>query len=329
LSQDAARKTFVDIADDDHNSKDIDRVLLLTDNMPLAISLVAHLVDLEGCSNVLHRWEQERTSIISEGHDRRSNLDLSISLSLSSPRVTSSPNSRELLSLLAMLPDGLSDAELRQSNIPLTDILSCKATLLGTSLAHNDDQGRIKSLVPIREYMQKLHPPQDYLLRPLLKYFHQLLDVYQSNRGTLSSPELTARITSNFSNMQHVLLSGLHQGNPDLALTIYSICHLDMFSVANGRGRIPSMQLIPKAMPRPSDHRLEVYFIIRLLHLWRYHSILDPEGLVNQAQQHFKYIDDVDIECTLLQESFSYRTQLIHRSILYRVGPILSISRRQ
>ncbi|KAF7339012.1 hypothetical protein MVEN_01977400 [Mycena venus] len=297
LSQDAARKTFVDIADDDHDSKDIDKVLLLTDNLPLAISLVAHLVDLEGCSNVLHRWEQERTSIISEGHDRRSNLDLSISLSLSSPRVTSSPNSRELLSLLGMLPDGLSDVELRQSNIPINDILSCKATLLGTSLAYNDEQGRIKSLVPIREYMLVFHPPKDYLLRPLLKYFHQLLDVYQANRGTLSHPELTTRMESNISNMQNVLRNALHRGNPDLAATIYSTCHLDMFSVASGRGRIPCMQLIPDALPRPSNHRLEVYVIIRLLHLWRYHPILDPEELVNQAQQHFKYIDDFDLEC--------------------------------
>ncbi|KAJ6554020.1 P-loop containing nucleoside triphosphate hydrolase protein [Mycena vulgaris] len=45
LTQDAARQTFIDIADDCHNSDDIDKVLLLTDNMPLAIDLMAHLVE--------------------------------------------------------------------------------------------------------------------------------------------------------------------------------------------------------------------------------------------------------------------------------------------
>jgi hypothetical protein len=122
LDQEAAHNTFIDIADNGHSSEDVDKVLSLTDNMPLAISLLAHLVDSEGCSNVLSCWEKERTSMISEGSDKRSNLDLSISLSLSSPRIKSQPHSRELLSLLSMLPDGLSDVELVQSGLPIDDI---------------------------------------------------------------------------------------------------------------------------------------------------------------------------------------------------------------
>jgi hypothetical protein len=64
------------------------------------------------------------------GYDRKSNLDASIQLSLSSPRITS--NSKELLSLLSILPDGLSDAELVQSKLPMPNILSCKSVLLTT-----------------------------------------------------------------------------------------------------------------------------------------------------------------------------------------------------
>ncbi|KAJ7159762.1 hypothetical protein C8R46DRAFT_809429, partial [Mycena filopes] len=173
LSQIAARQTFVDIADNVHDQEDINKVLALTDHMPLAIYLIAHLVDFEGCSNVLDRWEDERTSIISEGYDRKSNLEISISVSLSSPRITSVPRSRELLSLLSLLPEGLSDVELRQANIPIEDILGCKTALLRTSLAYQD-QGRLKSLVPIREYFQKFQPPSAQLLRPLRLYFHEL-----------------------------------------------------------------------------------------------------------------------------------------------------------
>ncbi|KAJ7042193.1 hypothetical protein C8F04DRAFT_1229937 [Mycena alexandri] len=77
----------------------------------------------------------EKTSLISEGHDRRSNLELSISLSLSSPRITSIPQSRDLLALLSILPDGLSDVELKQTRLPIKDIVGCKAALLRTALA--------------------------------------------------------------------------------------------------------------------------------------------------------------------------------------------------
>ncbi|KAJ7818561.1 P-loop containing nucleoside triphosphate hydrolase protein, partial [Mycena leptocephala] len=130
LDHDPARQTFIDIADNTHNPKEVDQVLSLTDNMPLALNLLAHLVDSEGCSNVLSCWEEEKTSLISGGCDKRSNLDLSISLSLSSTRLDSFPHSKDLLSLLSMLPDGLSDAELVQAKLPIDNILGCKAALI-------------------------------------------------------------------------------------------------------------------------------------------------------------------------------------------------------
>ncbi|KAF7337428.1 hypothetical protein MSAN_02269400 [Mycena sanguinolenta] len=48
LSAEAARQTFNDIADYYHESKDIDKLLQFTDNMPLAVDLMAHLVAYEG-----------------------------------------------------------------------------------------------------------------------------------------------------------------------------------------------------------------------------------------------------------------------------------------
>ncbi|KAJ7303098.1 P-loop containing nucleoside triphosphate hydrolase protein, partial [Mycena albidolilacea] len=174
LDQDAAQKTFIDIADAIHEPTEVKKVLALTDNMPLVIDLLANLADTEGCSTVLSRWEQEKTFLISDGYDKRSNLDLSISLSLSSPRLNPLPQAKELLSLLSMLPDGLSNADLVQSKLPLDNILGCKAILIGTSLAYCDNQKQLKVLVPIREYMQRIKPPGSYLIQPLLKYFQEL-----------------------------------------------------------------------------------------------------------------------------------------------------------
>jgi hypothetical protein len=83
LKEDAARQMFINIADNTHDPKVVDRVLSLTGNFPLAINLIAHLVDSEGCSHVLSHWEEEKTSLMSDGYDKTSNLDLLISLSTS------------------------------------------------------------------------------------------------------------------------------------------------------------------------------------------------------------------------------------------------------
>ncbi|KAJ7772492.1 hypothetical protein B0H14DRAFT_3164791, partial [Mycena olivaceomarginata] len=182
LDQDAARKTFIDIADENHNLNEVDKVLSLTDNMPLAVSLIAHLVDSEGCSNVLARWEREKISMISVGTDKEANLEISISLSLSSPRLNR--HSRDLLSLLSMLPDGLSDVELVQSKLPIRNVLGCKAALIGTALAYSNEQKCLKALVPIREYMNKIQPPSENLIRPLLKHFQFLLKFFEDHWGS-------------------------------------------------------------------------------------------------------------------------------------------------
>jgi hypothetical protein len=91
LGQEPAWQTFVDIADNIHNPAEVDKVLRLTDNMPLAIDLLAHLVDSEGCSKVLSHWEESKTALLSDGFDKRSNLEKSIALSLTSPRMNTAP----------------------------------------------------------------------------------------------------------------------------------------------------------------------------------------------------------------------------------------------
>ncbi|KAJ7722697.1 P-loop containing nucleoside triphosphate hydrolase protein, partial [Mycena metata] len=159
LSDAASQQVFEAITDDSHVSKERTQLLAFTENMPLAVDLMAHLVDYEGIDNVLTRWKAEKTAVLSTGHHRTSNLDSSIALSYSSPRIT--PGARELLRLLSILPDGLSDAELTQSNLPIGDIRACKSVLIATSLAYKDTKSRLRSLVPIREHIQQSSPPSE------------------------------------------------------------------------------------------------------------------------------------------------------------------------
>ncbi|KAJ7483510.1 P-loop containing nucleoside triphosphate hydrolase protein, partial [Mycena latifolia] len=205
LTNDAAHQMFVDIADDSHDSKEMDQVLRLTDNLPLAIDLIAHLVHHEGCFNVLARWETEKTALLSDGNDQKSNLDMSITLSLSSPRITAVPGSIALLSLLSILPDGLSDAELLQSKLPIPGVLACKTALLRTSLAYKDANSRLKVLLPIMDYMAHAYPPSPGVVQPIRKYLQELLDVYRNYHGNSSGPTGIGHLVRNMGNLQNIL----------------------------------------------------------------------------------------------------------------------------
>jgi hypothetical protein len=164
-----------------------------------------------------------------------------------------------------MLPDGLSDVELVQSKLPLDNILGCKAALIRTSLAYSDEHKWLKALVPIREYMQKIRPPGDHLIRPLLKHFQELLEFYMEYQGNQSSSSTVVRVSSNYSNIQNVIQNGLKQGHPDLVNSIYCTCYLNNLSRHIGQGATLLIQHIRNVFPYPHDYRLEAYFIMEWL----------------------------------------------------------------
>ncbi|KAJ7087487.1 hypothetical protein C8R44DRAFT_31012 [Mycena epipterygia] len=294
LSYDASRQTFIEIADDFHNSKDIDRLLSLTDNMPLAVDLIAHLVDYEGCSNVLACWEIEKTSVISTGYDKQSSLDASIMISLGSPRMTS--GAKDLLSLLSILPDGLSDVELFQCDFPIQDLLTCRAVLLRTSLAYFDDGKRLKSLVPIREHMHTFSPPSPQLSHPLCKYFHLVMELYEKYRGVHQNNTRIDQITSNLGNLHELLLNELHADNPDLTDAITCTFSLNSFQRMTGHARTVLMDHIPAVLPQPCDHYIEVKYVIEEFSSIFFHPIVDPQHLIEQGTTHFHHLNDPVLE---------------------------------
>jgi hypothetical protein len=278
--------------------------------MPLAINLIAHLVDVEGCSSILSRWEEEKTSLISDGYDKRSNLDSSISLSLSSPRIKAVPHSEELLSLLSMLPDGLSDAELSHSNLPIVNILDCKTALIRTALAYIDTQKRLKALVPIREYMQSILQPSTHLIQPLLKYFQELLELYQKYRGTQDGSATNAQILSNVANIQNLLQNGLQPNYPDLDKSVSAGLCLNLWSRDIGRGPISLLGRLHQALTHHIDHRLEASLIAELFVSYTYFPISNPETLVAQGLEHFEHFEDSDLKCRLSAYPWCMKTDL-------------------
>jgi hypothetical protein len=291
----------MDITDSVYAEEEMNQILPFTDNMPLAVDLIAHLADYEGLSNVLTRWEAERTSLISVGYDRKSNLDVSIGLSLSSPRIT--PDSQQLLSLLSILPDGLSEAQLVQSNLPIPNILSCKAVLLATSLAYMDGNKRLRSLIPVREYIQKFLPPSRSLLQALVKHFHELLEIYKRFGGDILQPVVN-QITLNLGNLQEVLQRGLYDSISDVSRAILCIISLNSFYKVTGRENYAAlMYQIQPILQGLGDHELEIHFIVEVLRSYGLHSVLDPEQLIAQAMAHFEQVNNPLLECEFFPQA--------------------------
>jgi hypothetical protein len=219
LADTAARLTFYDIADDSHDHANVDELLKLTDNLPLAVNLIANLVSYEGTENTLLRWKDESTSLLSEGYDKRSNLDISIMLSLSSPRMLSFPAARDLLGIISLLPDGLSEVDLLQSALPIHQIDKCRAVLIRTTLVYVDRNGRLKALVPIREYVRNVHPPPLSLVRPMLQHLSDLLMLWKTHQS-ISSPESVSRVLENLGNIHSLLSWGLIHDSEEAARAI-------------------------------------------------------------------------------------------------------------
>ncbi|KAJ7123516.1 hypothetical protein C8R44DRAFT_735166 [Mycena epipterygia] len=286
--------------------------------MPLVVDLIAHLVDLEGCENFLARWGTEKTSLLSNGHDRRSNLDISIQISLSSPRLSS--GAKDLLSLLSILPDGLSNAELLQSKLSIKNLLECRSMLLGTSLAYEDDKKRLKSLVPIREHMQQFYPAPPHLTRQVEKHFHLLLDAYENHCGSQQVAGPLNQITVNLGNLHQILLQGLQQDNLSLRDTINCTISLNRLLRVTEFDRHILMDHIPAIISSMHDDRLEVFFIIEVLKSGTDHPINNPEQLIAQAICHFANFNDPFLEsgdylCSM-QREISKAKQFLDKALI-------------
>ncbi|KAJ6567048.1 hypothetical protein B0H19DRAFT_717306 [Mycena capillaripes] len=253
LSLLAARQTFVAIADDPEGEEEEALAELLEHtghdgHLPLAVTLMANIASFEGCSRALARWKTESTSLLSEGEEKSSNLDVSIRVSLSSPRLASSPHAIDLLSLISLLPDGISEDDLLASKVPIFGIPACRSSLLRTSLVYTGHDGRIKSLSPIRGYIQRFRPPSHSLTDPLRRYFHDLVSVWFSHQE-LSKGTLVPRLTSHLGNIHSLVLDGLRPSREasvlseigNTILTLNKFCHLMLKGTSSLMSQVPGI----------------------------------------------------------------------------------------
>ncbi|KAF8180305.1 hypothetical protein K438DRAFT_1768539 [Mycena galopus ATCC 62051] len=282
LSDDAAKQTFMDITDNSNTSEEVNQLLQFTDNMPLAVDLIAHLADYEGFSNVLAQWEMEKTSLLSVGFDRQSSLEASIGLSLASPRITS--GSKQLLSLLSILPNGLSEAELVQSQLGISNILSCKAALQATSLIYQDGNKRFLLLMPVREYIQHFMPVSKSHIQAIRKHFYALFALWRKHQGQQSQP-IVIQMTLNLANLHEVLKRGLDPSAETLADTICCVIFLNAFCRMTGHGHTLLMDHIQPVISGAHDHQLTTLYFVQVLLTPKYWVLMSEETIAQTISQ--------------------------------------------
>ncbi|KAF8180803.1 hypothetical protein K438DRAFT_1197287 [Mycena galopus ATCC 62051] len=300
LGSNAAYETFIEIADEIDVKEDINELLQITDNIPLAIQLIATVASSVGCEATMERWKLERTALVSAGHDKRSNLEISIMLSLSSPRILSSPHAVELLGLMSLLSDGISDIDLLESKLPIPGVMECKATLLRTSLAYVDHAGKFKVLAPIREYIQKNQPPSPVLVRPLRGHFNHLLKLWRNimEHSSLGAQLTTPHLVSNLGNLHNLLLHGLDSDH-DLRDTIQGVILLNGLNLGMNRGITPLMLRLPTVLAQFNDHKLHGQFIIAAFQAYPFYPISNPDQFMVTAVEGFRKIQDLEGEARL------------------------------
>ncbi|KAJ7479129.1 P-loop containing nucleoside triphosphate hydrolase protein, partial [Mycena latifolia] len=285
LSLSAARQIFVAVADEPGDEEELALTDLLdvSGSLPLVVSLMANIASFEGYSGTLSRWRLENTSLLSEGHKKHSNLEKSIMLSLSSPRMTSSPHAKDLLSLLALLPDGITEKEIIASQVPIPQISHCRSTLTRTSLAYIDTGGRLKALSPIREYMRTMFPPPLALCKPLRAHFERLLSVWETHQE-LPSGNLAPGIAASLGNIHELMLQGLAEDRAAWVGIGHSILTLSSFYRTMLKSDSPLMQRVPGLIELTGNLQLK----------WRYVStLLDTDTPIEDAEAWItKGVDD-------------------------------------
>jgi hypothetical protein len=270
LDLSASRQIFVEVADEPGRGEDsaLNDLLDLSGSLPLAVSLMANIASFEGYTSTLARWQIENTALLSAGYDKRSNLEKSITHSLTSPRISSSPHAKNLISLLSLLPDGIRPEDILAGRVPIPGVRQCQSVLVGTSLAYRDVKGRLKLLSPVREHIRRVYPPSCFLSRPLLVYFQDMLEAWKFKQQLLSGT-LALDLVGHLGNINELILECI-TGEDKSAWTHlgHTIITLELFSKRMLKGSTPLLQKLPPLIEATSDAALR----------WRSTSmiLLDP-----------------------------------------------------
>lgn len=149
-----AREVFLSVAGERFSpDPDLDGLLNDLDGMAIAIELLGRLAQPESSLQGLReRWERQRTDLLKASRTPNRYLSVAVSFDLSITNLA--PVDKRLLSILALLPDGVRRSAL---DAVFENGASVAPELRRVGLAY-DDGDRLRVLKPIRDHVAANHP---------------------------------------------------------------------------------------------------------------------------------------------------------------------------
>ncbi|KAF5347465.1 hypothetical protein D9758_015057 [Tetrapyrgos nigripes] len=184
LSREAAREAFYEISrkiKTEDNSGKIDHLNEQLDCVPLAIRLIAQLARKISLENLLRRWNELKTKILSESGTqpgKLTNVEFSIELSV---RLLD-PAAKDLLGALSYLPNGVPDwnqtlsrllPDVSEPEIKAFQLLDCSLVL--------EKSGALMMLAPVREYISARYNISDIFRNQIEVFYMGITEMISSD----------------------------------------------------------------------------------------------------------------------------------------------------
>ncbi|KAJ7029366.1 hypothetical protein C8F04DRAFT_42446 [Mycena alexandri] len=264
----SARQAFLALSDCLEDDPWIDPLLTAIDRVPLAIALMANLAETDSTETLLARWRDEQSALLHRTPDRNSSLDISIGISLNSPRMKAVPEAFTLLALMSLLPDGIDNSQLV---VIFPGIHKCRLALSALwqmSLAYNDGT-RTRVLSPIRSHMM-LHHQSDTSQRVSMLTYYMGLAGLCSDLGGPHGDAIISRLRPEIGNLQsivHLVLNSTKESpsmQPLLRGAITAAIDISKFVRYTRLGNPETMQLASVAVNKLDDPVLQAHTLYHL-----------------------------------------------------------------
>ena len=202
FSEAAALETFKDRLGRPISAKDevIARELVrAVDMMPLAVTLIGQLAQRgKPVSELRKAWNNEHCDLLqTHASGRSNNVDVSIEISLKIVReADQSQESLQLLSVCAILPDGLRSEVFEKLKPMFKNIRRARYTLCDYALANLGTDGVLKVLSPIRHLVLERYPAQADHYQALCSVYFDIaaglptMDETYKDRAAAAAPEM-------------------------------------------------------------------------------------------------------------------------------------------